>query len=220
MSSSQQACDDGGGDRVVAAAGAQRGDLAFVVAPRVADLVGRASVGWRSWAWRCRSCGLLLAWATTARRARARDRLAMKRAVMGVPSKCSTRHQPGRIDVELVDQQGAHLARRGSARPRTRGRARARNCATLSGNGKGAQPQRVEVDAAFGQRLQRLVHGRAGGAEVDHAQVASSRRPAAAPAAAPAWPRSRTSSAAAPCCRCSRARARNSAHRRRASCRG
>ena len=31
---------DGGGDRVVPAARAQRGDLAFVVAPGVADLVG------------------------------------------------------------------------------------------------------------------------------------------------------------------------------------
>jgi hypothetical protein len=69
----------------------------------------------------------------------------MKRAVIGVPSKCSTL-QLGRRDLQLVDQHGAHL-RVAVLLDHEHGLVRGDELAHAGREREGAQPQRVEVDA-------------------------------------------------------------------------
>src|SRR5690606_15671240 len=82
--------DDGRRDRVVAAAGAQRGDLALVVATRVAELVGRqrgmVQGGFREIGHGQATLPRLIG-STLAPLIRSAIASVMKRAVIGVPSK-------------------------------------------------------------------------------------------------------------------------------------
>ena len=145
MSSSQQAWMIAARDRVVAAAGAQRRDLAFVVAARVADLVvrpasdGAAGLGDVGHASSLSLC-CRMAWPLTLRRRRT-----MRRAMRDSGDEArgdrravvvQHRDQPRRVDSGLVRPAACAAARRGSARRRTPCRARRRSRRRSSGNGK------------------------------------------------------------------------------------
>ena len=119
------------------------------------------------------------------------------------------RDQARRVDAGVVDQQGLelrvavlldheHLGVRGD------------EVEQLVAEREAADAQRVDVDVLVGQRFQRFVHRRAGGAVVDAAEARRHLGRASGWAWEPASSRARTSSAGAACCRRSPGRPRSS----------